>query len=548
MRRAAWILLVSLALAQSVASQTMSTIAGTRSQTWCGDGGAATSACLNYPSDIAADAAGNLFVVDNRNNRIRKVSASGVISTVAGNGTPSFGGDGGPAVNASLYWPWNVAVDGHGKLFISDTYNHRVRKVTSLGTITTVAGSGPPWPDGGAFAGDGGPATAARLRYPLGIAVDALGNLFIADAGNHRIRRVDTAGIITTVAGNGSASFCGDGVPATSACLVTPRYLALHGGDLYFSDEGAQRVRRIDTAGIITTVAGNGTASFCGDGGSATSACLKTPYGVAVDGSGNLFIGDGANNRVRKVNPARTITTFAGIGSPEFCGDGGLATAACVNFPQGVTLDAAGRLLIADAYNGRIRRVAAGLASLTLAKPAVSGCLRTSGKVTLAAPAPAGGLRVSLSSDNPNAHVPTGVTIAAGATTKSFAITTDPVAAAETATIEASAGGLLQHAALTLKPMAPKSVTLSPNPVAGGTHVAGTVALECAAGPGDITLTLWSTKPATASPDTPTVTVPAGSTSAPFGVGTRTVAVLTKPSIKAQANGVTKAKVLAVSP
>ena len=221
-------------------------------------------------------------------------------------------GDGGPATSASLREPFGVALDGAGNLCIADRRNHRIRKVDTSGIITTVAGIG-----SFGFSGDGGPATSASLANPAGVALDAAGNLFIADGSNNRVRKVDTSGIITTVAGNGSSGFSGDGGPATSANLGTPFGVALDGsGNLFISVQGNQRIRQVDASRIITTVAGNGISGFSGDGGPATSASLAFPAGVAVDGTGNLFIADFENFRVRKVgflNPPAVSLSIADL-------------------------------------------------------------------------------------------------------------------------------------------------------------------------------------------------------------------------------------------
>ena len=324
-----------------------------------GDGGPATSASLASPVSVALDGAGNLFIADFSNSRIRKVDTSGIITTVAGNGISGFSGDGGPATSASLTNPTGVALDGTGNLFIADEGNFRIRKVDTSGIITTVAGNG-----SSGFSGDGGPATSASLTNPFGVALDGTGNLFFADAGNNRIRKVDTSGIISTVAGDGIFGFSGDGDPATSASLRDPFGVALDGaGNLFIADRFNQRIRRVDAAtGIITTVAGDGptgigAGGFSGDGGPATSASLHEPNGVALDGSGNFFIADTLNNRIRKVDTSGIITTVAGNGSFGFSGDGGPATSASLSFPFGVALDGSGNLFIADFSNSRIRKV-----------------------------------------------------------------------------------------------------------------------------------------------------------------------------------------------
>ena len=317
-----------------------------------GDGGAAISAELKLPYGVAVDTSGNFFIADSNNNRIRKVSANGIITTVAGNGIAGFAGDGGLATLASLSYPFGVAVDASGNLFIADSNNHLIRKVLTSGIITTVAGGGT------VGLGDGGPATSAIVADPLGIAVDAAGNLFIAEWEDNRIRKVSTSGIITTVAGGGTGGL-GDGGPATSAKLSGPGSVAVDTfGNLFIADSGNNRIRKVSTGGIIMTVAGGGTGGL-GDGGSAISAELDDPGGVAVDTSGNLFIADGGNNRVRKVSASGTITTVAGDGTQGLSGDGGPATSAALNNPTRVAMDVSGNLFIADEGNNRIREVSA---------------------------------------------------------------------------------------------------------------------------------------------------------------------------------------------
>ena len=326
---------------------------GTGTRGFSGDGGPATDAQLNGPFGVALDNEGNLYIVDRDDQRIRKVDSSGTITAVAGTGTRGFSGDGGPATNAQLSGPRDVALDGAGNLYIADRDNHRIRKVDTAGTITTVAGTGTR-----GFSGDGGPATSARLSRPSGVALDAAGNLYIVDRDNHRIRKVYASGIITTVAGTGDEGFSGDGGPATSARLNRPWAIALDGaGNLYITDLRNIRIRKVDTSGTITTVAGTGEEGFSGDGGPATSAQLFGPRGVALDGAGNLYIADTGNIRIRKVDTAGTITTVAGTGVFGFSGDGGPATSAQLNGDRGIALDGAGNLYIAEFVNRRIRKM-----------------------------------------------------------------------------------------------------------------------------------------------------------------------------------------------
>ncbi len=336
----------------------ISTVAGNGTFGFSGDGGPATSASLAHPIGVAVDATGNLFISDRGNLRIRRVdAATGIISTVAGNGAIGFSGDGGPATSTPLSGPWGVALDAVGNLFIADREDHSVRRVdVATGIISTVAGTGVR-----GFSGDGGLATSASLALPNGVALDTAGNLFINDFVNLRIRRVDAAtGIISTVAGNGSLGFSGDGGPATSGSLLNPLGVALDtASNLFIADSGNQRIRRVDTAtGIISTVAGNGFTGFNGDGDLATNARLDRPTDVALDTAGNIFVADWRSNRIRRVDVATgVISTVAGNGRLGFNGDGGPATSASLNNPSGVAVDATGNLFFADVDNNRIRRV-----------------------------------------------------------------------------------------------------------------------------------------------------------------------------------------------
>ena len=313
----------------------ITTVAGTGTAGSLGDGGAAVGAQLNGPVGVAVDGAGNLYIADHLNNRIRKVDSAGVISTVAGNGTEGYSGDGGAAVGAQLYSPRGLALDGADNLYIVDNGNNRIRKVDSAGVISTVAGNGTE-----GYSGDGGAAVGAQLYYPNGVALDGSGNLYIAEWNNHRIRKVDSAGVITTVAGNGTEGYSGDGGAAVGAQLYYPNGVALDGsGNLYIADFGNHRIRKVDSAGVITTVAGNGTEGYSGDGGAAVGAQLNGPVGVAVDGAGNLYIADTFNNRIRKVDSAGVISTVAGNGADGYSGDGGAAVGAQLNAPYGLALD-----------------------------------------------------------------------------------------------------------------------------------------------------------------------------------------------------------------
>jgi len=341
------------ALSQGV-SGNIATFAGNGSGTFSGDGGPAASAGLSNPRALAIDSSGNLYISDVGNLRIRQVSRTGIVSTVAGNGITGYSGDGGLAVNASLSAETGLALDPSGNLYIADAHNMCVRMVTPNGIISTVAGTGIQ-----GFSGDGGPATSATLNVPASVMFSD-GNLYIADSSNQRIRKVSSNGTITTIAGNGgTGGYSGDGGPATSAALNFPLGMAMDGlGNLYFADGENHRVRRIDPTGVITTVAGNGTEGFAGDQGPAVSASLNTPEDVAIDVANNLLIADYENNRIRKVViSSGVISTVAGITGNGFSGDGGPATQAELNLPWGVTTDATGSVYIGDGANNRVRIV-----------------------------------------------------------------------------------------------------------------------------------------------------------------------------------------------
>ncbi|MBI5150613.1 MAG: PASTA domain-containing protein, partial [Candidatus Omnitrophica bacterium] len=321
-------------------------------QGFSGDSGLATEALLNNPRGMNMGPDGSLYIADTYNNRIRRVDPQGIITTVAGNGISGFSGDGGPATAASISGPWDVAIGHDGSLYIADTSNHRIRRVDPQGIITTVAGKGVRL-----FGGDGGPATEAYLYNPSGIAIGPDGSLYIADTSNHRIRRIDPQGIITTVAGNGqSFGFTADGFPAILLPLPGIRGLTIGpDGSLYIADTYNNRIRRVDPQGIMTTVAGNGINGFSGDGGLATAASLDLPFDVEIDQDGSLYIADTFNLRIRRVDSQGIIATVAGNGTSGFSGDGGPATTAGVYLPYKVTVGPDGSFYMN--YVSRVRRL-----------------------------------------------------------------------------------------------------------------------------------------------------------------------------------------------
>lgn len=335
-------------------AQIIYTIAGTAIAGYNGDGISSSSAQLSYPNAVAVDTAGNVYISDQTNFRIRKITPSGVISTIAGTGVFGFSGDGGLAINAKISGAYDVWVDRYGNVFFADNGNQRIRKISTSGIITTVAGIGI-----AGFTGDGGLATAARLNNPGGVAVDTAGNIYIGDANNNRIRKVDTAGIISTYAGIGTAGSLGDGGLATAAQFSNNGKMSFDKfGNMYVADNGSRKVRKINLSGIITTVAGTGSGGSTGDGGPATSATFTYPFGVSVDTAGNIFIDDFSNKRVRKVNSSGIISTYAGNGTVGYSGDGGLATLAQLA-PQASASDKYGNLYVADISNHCIRKIVA---------------------------------------------------------------------------------------------------------------------------------------------------------------------------------------------
>ncbi len=328
----------------------MSRIAGTGRKGYSGDGGPATSAQLSFPSGLAVDSLGNLYIADTLNRRVRKISPDGVISTVAE-----------PPIR-----PKEIAVDTAGNLYIIDI-TKLVRKISTNGEITSVAYSG----NYGASA-DVRPGGTAIFTAE-GVAVDGAGNLYVAEGSNYRVQKVSPAGTISTVAGNGTRGYSGDGGPATDAQLSEPTALTIDpGGNLYIA-ESMNRIRKVSPSGVITTVAGNGTYGYSGDGRPATNAQLAVAYGVGVDSAGNLYIADTQNNRVRKVSSTGVITTIAGNGRTSYSGDGGLATKAQLYMPNGVATDSGGNLYIADVGNNRIRKVTSNGVIMTLAESGSSG-------------------------------------------------------------------------------------------------------------------------------------------------------------------------------
>ncbi len=345
----------------------LTVFAGTGQCCYSGDGGPATSANLLAKNALALDSAGNLYFPAFF-HVVRKVTPAGIISTVAGSGVGGFSGDGGAATAAMLNSPNGVAVDASGNLFISDSGNNRIRKVAPDGTITTFAGNGT-----AAYGGDGGPAVSASLNNPQGLALDSAGALYITDTGNGRVRKIPRGGAITTVAGNGAMnSFSGDGGPAISAGLNTPSGVSLdNAGNLYIAT--IYRVRKVTPTGIISTVAGGSTIGYSGDGGPAANASFTLIAGVAADAGGTLYVADYDNRRIRKITAAGIVSTLAGGGPYKSSPDGVLAANAFLNYPVGLAIDKAGNIYVADALDFRIRKIGTNGVISTVAGTGVAG-------------------------------------------------------------------------------------------------------------------------------------------------------------------------------
>jgi hypothetical protein len=359
------LIFVLITLSSYCNGQVITTIAGTGTSGYNGDGISATTAQIFYPHNLALDAAGNIYFPDYGNARIRKITIStGLISTIAGTGTSGYNGDGITATAALINQPTSIAVDTNGNVYFTDRNNHRVRKITvSTGIISTVAGTGT-----AGYNGDGIAATAAQLSGPNEVVFDAAGNLFISDWFNQRVRKVDkVTGLISTIAGTGTAGYNGDGIAATTAQIDGPCGIIFDAaGNIYIAAYSGQRIRKITiSTGIITTVAGTGIAGFSGDGAAATSAQLNWPAYISFDGSGNMYIGDDNNYRIRKIDAVTGfISTIAGTGTAGYNGDGIAPTTAQLNhayYPLFNNYNCS--MYIVDTYNHRIRKITGGFGS-----------------------------------------------------------------------------------------------------------------------------------------------------------------------------------------
>ena len=338
-----------------IQAQIINTVAGNGSGSDSGDGNLATVAGIDKPCNIIFDRYGDLYIGEGPGARIRKISTSGIITTIAGTGVSGFSGDNGPATLAELKFPSGIAIDTAGNIYFCDYQANRVRKIDIItGVISTIAGTGTM-----GFGGDGGPATAAMLAAPQDICSDKHGNLFIADTYNNRVRKINSTGTISTVAGTGSVFFNGDNGLADTSNLNSPVGVCTdESSNLFISDNGHNKIRKVNSSGIITTIAGNGIFGSTGDGGAATNSELSDNANITSDRYGNIYISFAYPiNRIRVVDSSGVISTVAGNGVGAYFGDGGLDTFAELNNPEGLTSDSCGNLYIADEYNNRIRKV-----------------------------------------------------------------------------------------------------------------------------------------------------------------------------------------------
>jgi sugar lactone lactonase YvrE len=343
-------ILCGLLISTNSSSQIITTFAGTGPGGYNGDGIPANTAQLNNPNSVNVLPSGTIIITDGYNQRIRTIDGAGIINTYVGNGTQGYAD--GPVGQAIVAEATGISYDQQGNLYFADFAGHRVRKITS-GTVTTLAGTGT-----AGYGGDGGPGTSAQLNHPCGLWIDPQGNVYFTDRDNHRVRKIDLNGTITTVAGIGTGTYSGDGGPATSAGLNMPNKVAMDAsGNLYIADAMNHRVRKVTPGGTISTFAGTGVAGYSGDGGPSTSAQVNRPMGLGIDAAGNIYIADFNNNRFRRVNANGIISTFAGTGTAGSAGDGGSPTSAQLSSPYGINFDNIGTAYIDDPGNNKIRKV-----------------------------------------------------------------------------------------------------------------------------------------------------------------------------------------------
>ena len=457
MRKQLLLLTAAIIICSISYAQNITTIAGNHIPGYTGNGGPATAAELNNPADILMDSHGNLIVSEYQSHVIRKIDGSGIITTIAGTGAAGYSGDGGPATAATLNGPCGIAITHTGELYFCDYGNSVIRKIDTAGLITTIAGNGSL-----GYSGDGGPATAARLN-PTRIAVRSTGAYYIADYHNNCIRMVNTSGIISTVAGNGTVGYSGDGGPATAAQIYQATSVVVDQfGNLYICDQYNQCIRKVNTSGVISTIAGNGTLGYSGDGGPATAATFHYPSNVNVDFKGNIYISDAYNNAVRMVDPGGYISTIAGNGSAGYSGDGGPATAARLNEPWSVTFGCQ-TLFIADALNNVVRKV-----DFDLGTPPINGDTTVTVGATITLNIPASGGYWSSSSSSV-ATVGSGTGIVTGLTPGSDTISYTTICGTSTYVITVLGTASVQNVGTETL------FSIAPNPSKGELTISATI-------------------------------------------------------------------------
>jgi sugar lactone lactonase YvrE len=347
-------------------SYLITNIAGQRKFGYSGDGGLASNAHLGNPISVYADNAGNIYISDWGNSRLRVVNSSGIISTIAGNGVYGFSGDGGAATLAELGGPMGIFVDNLRNIYVADIGNERIRKIDASAAISTIAGNGMY-----GFSGDGGPAVSAEFDDPAGICGDESGNIYVADEFNNRIRKISSGGIISTVAGCGARGYSGDGGAATLAEFYYPSGVAVDvAGNIFIADESNNCIRKVNLQGIISTIAGNGVSGYMGDGGPAVAAELNNAAGIGLDRAGNIYIADGFNSRIRKINTDGVISTIAGNGKAGYTGAGDTAILASLYNPVSISADTAGNLYLANEFNNFVQKLS--LFPETSGKPGIT--------------------------------------------------------------------------------------------------------------------------------------------------------------------------------
>lgn len=526
----------------------ISTFAGNGQYEFTPNGAPASGAFFDFPWTVASDGAGDLLIADAGNNVIKEINSSGDISTIAGTGRLAFGHQEGEiATNMDLGGARDAAADSSGNIYVLDTENHRILKIGTNGIINTIAGTG-----FAGFSGDGGPAIDAQFSYPTGLAVDAYGNLFVADTSNNRIRKIAPSGIVSTVAGTGVPGLSGDGGPAITAQLDTPRGVAVDSaGNLYVADTFNHAIRLITPDGRISRFAGTGAGGFSGDGGPALSATFANPARVSLGPNGVVYIADGANNRVRIVTPDGNIATVAGNGVSDTSGDGGNALLGSINGPLGIAVGSSGTLYIGENAGNVIRSVGPGTINLQVAPASLNLSAQSNGAVTspafLSVTSSTSGLAFTVNTSTSSGGNWLKANPAAGLTPASISITGDPTGLAPgtyNGVVTIAAPPVVQTVAVTfaVAPVANPKLSVNANPLSF-TFVAGdppsnaqltvsntgTGVLSVSAGATTVSGGNWlSVSPATgtATPNLPfTLTVTANPTGLASGTYTGTVTV-----------------------